>query len=342
MDLTSALKSEAYRPLATAFVPGAAAIAPYVLLLNHYQRSVEEFGRSSTGTYVAVIVLAALAVGLVLEDLGSRIEGLVWDALIEKETGCHSSDWWAFLYLAPETERIGHRYLRTITLRLKFELGFGLALIALWFGVVWLDSVELIWSYDAVVIMSAVVLGLASYLLWEAYGSVWLLARLRHLILCGEPCRMEARTEDPARKRNYYDRFLLVSSIGFGLWAIVLTFTAFASDRMIGRDSGFMSGVLFGCFSICELLAWWWIKTDADAVGRRRGLCLRFALAFSLLGLFVYVRMVIANPPLSIPSFSTAIAAAALHYGFARTFWSGSAEMPASHHDVLPTLPDAA
>jgi len=341
IDPTVSLKSETFRPMVTLLLPGVTALAPYVVLASHYNAAIEKFSHENTGIYVTLLALAALSLGLVLEDLGSRLEGLVWDRLIEKETGCHWKDWYAFLNLAPETEKIGHRYLRTITLRLKFELAFGLSLLFLCFGLLWLDSVEMFWSYGTTVKFSAVILALASYCLWESYGSVWVLARLRHLLLYGEPCTMEPRPEDIDPWKTRYNYFLLASAPLSFIFGIGLVLVAFLGSRQLGRDSGFMTGLLFLGFSPVLVLCWWWFVTAIDARGRRRGISLRLPLSFTLLALFICVRIVIARPPLSWLAFWVAIAFAASNFFFAGKFWTGKTRLPSAHQEPPAIVPDA-
>jgi hypothetical protein len=340
-DPTAPLKSETFRPMVSLLLPGVTALAPYVLLASHYNPAIDRFAHDNTGIYLFLLTLAALALGFILEDLGSRLEVLVWDRLIEKETGCHSKDWYAFLNLAPETEKIGHRYLRTITLRLKFELAFGLSLLLLCFGLLWLDSVEMFWTYGTTVRFSAVILALASYCLWESYGSVWVLARLRHLIIHGKPCTMEPRPEDLDPWKTRYDLFLVATAVFSFIFGIVLLLTALFGTHEVGRDSGFMTGLLMLGFAFVLILSWWWFVTETDARGRRRGISLRLALSFALLALFVYVRIVTGGPPLSWPAFWVAIVFAASNLFFARKFWAGSARFPSAHQEQSAIIPDA-
>lgn len=85
MDLTSAFKSEVYRPLVTLVVPGATALAPYVILLRERQPALRQFWNDHTTAAFVVIALAAIAVGRFLETAGSRIE-LAWDKELDAAT----------------------------------------------------------------------------------------------------------------------------------------------------------------------------------------------------------------------------------------------------------------
>jgi hypothetical protein len=88
--------------------------------------------------YYAITFLVVLAVGLLLEDIGSVIEANVWDALLESEYEIEAI-WAKYLILAFDKEPIGQRYLRTVLLRLKFELGCAVAFLAFLIGMAWLN-----------------------------------------------------------------------------------------------------------------------------------------------------------------------------------------------------------
>jgi hypothetical protein len=338
MDLSDPFKAETLRPLATLFLPGAVAISPYVIVATHYVSAIDDFASANTGIYVVLLALAALSMGFVLEDMGSRVEGLVWDRLVEKETGVHTSDWYAFLNLAPASEKIGHRYLRTITLHLKFELAFSLALLLLWFGMLWLDSIVLLWSYDSAVLFSAVILSLASYILWESYSSVWVLARLRHLIVKDVVCEMEGRSEDGEEVRRAYDWMLLIGVALAAVWSTLLVTHAISEEHRGGLFLGF----LIAAFSATQLLALWWLRTEKEAVGRRRGIALRFALAFSLLAALVQLRRMTADFPLGATTFWAAIIIGGAHLAFANRLWAGKRGIPAPRAKVASPLTNAA
>jgi hypothetical protein len=146
MDLTSALKNEVLRPLAITVVPGASAVAPYVVLVHHYNPDFTHFGDRYPVLYVALVLFGVLAAGFVLEDIGARIEANIWDPLIERDTGSQMEDWHSLMLYSQVPEPVGHRYMRTMTLRFKFELSFGLSLIAMWFGLLWIESTKILWE----------------------------------------------------------------------------------------------------------------------------------------------------------------------------------------------------
>ena len=80
MDLIAGLKSELFRPLVTLFLPGAVAVGPYILLIRlRFQDSCDAFWKENPVVFMWVVLISVLAAGLVLEDLGARIESSAWD-----------------------------------------------------------------------------------------------------------------------------------------------------------------------------------------------------------------------------------------------------------------------
>jgi hypothetical protein len=80
MDVTSAFKSEIFRPLTTVVIPGAVAIGPYVILVGYYAPITFKFWDDHSAAVVATIVVAAIAVGLVLDNIGTHIEAKFFGA----------------------------------------------------------------------------------------------------------------------------------------------------------------------------------------------------------------------------------------------------------------------
>ena len=178
MDLSSAFKSEVFRPLVTLVIPGATALAPYVLLLRGAHQEVRNFWNDHTTSAFLITGLASVAVGLLLEGLGARIEQR-WDARLERTTGKHVSTWYRYLTLTLPAEPIGQRYLRTVTLALKFELAMAVAIPVMFVGLLWWD-----WRNDIMSLGNAILLGLlclllTAYLVYESWCSAKVLGRVR-------------------------------------------------------------------------------------------------------------------------------------------------------------------
>lgn len=195
-DFFSAFGSEFFRPLVTLMLPGAVAVLPgfvaVFLSVDAFRRFAEHNHAEIIGGFLLVCVFA----GLVIEDWGSRLENYIDKVHAARDTGklawreallpCnHSSgdsegEWYAYLRLAFDTEPVGHRYLRTLVLRLKFELG---CCIGCFF------AISPVWFWPTTYMLRAAItlflLMASAYFCWEASATVRLLERLRHELLKG-------------------------------------------------------------------------------------------------------------------------------------------------------------
>jgi hypothetical protein len=137
MDLDKAVGNEVFKPLVSIVIPGAVAIAPYVLLAEHYISGTSVFWKAHDAAFVSIVVALAIAIGLMLEDLGGLIEFEIIDRLLDKKTKKHKANWKKYLQLKTKDEYVGQRYIRTVVTRLKFELSMAPALILLGIGIQW-------------------------------------------------------------------------------------------------------------------------------------------------------------------------------------------------------------
>lgn len=183
MDLSSTFKGEVFRPVATIAVPGTFATVPFVFLLGSYYPGFINFWGNYDSTTTYFIIMTIVAVGLLLEDFGARIEHHLLDPCCSKQNPCHDDEWHRYLQLSYKNEPIGQRYLRTITLRLKFELAFGLALIPFLIGMIWLNNRTNFFETGTICIIGVLVLALIVYLIFEAYSSSKLLSIVRSKLL---------------------------------------------------------------------------------------------------------------------------------------------------------------
>lgn len=137
-DVLGAFGSEVLRPLASLVLPGAVAIIPYFVLVRLLFPSFSAMLSANSAETVFALLAICLFTGFILEDLGSWLEDR-WD----DRTDCPGlrEDWYAYLRFAFKTEPVGHRYLRTLVLRLKFELGVLCGLLVGLFGVLCLGFV---------------------------------------------------------------------------------------------------------------------------------------------------------------------------------------------------------
>ena len=133
----SAFTSEVFRPLVTLLIPGAIAISTWFLALVWRFRDLQALVHDNHTEAGLVLTLAITFVGLVLEDMGARVETR-WDTRKNKQDGSHTDNWYAYLRTAFKADPIGRRYLRTLVLRLKFELGIAFAMLSAGLGILWL------------------------------------------------------------------------------------------------------------------------------------------------------------------------------------------------------------
>lgn len=127
-ELTAAFQSEVFRPVATLVAPGFFALFTVGIFVWQRFPGLATFAEAHPGLATTSAVLTVLMVGLVTEDLGARLEQH-FDVQLTKQPGYeqHGQEWFEYLRLAFEREPVGHRYLRSLVLRLKFELGMAVA-----------------------------------------------------------------------------------------------------------------------------------------------------------------------------------------------------------------------
>jgi hypothetical protein len=183
MDVTSAFKSEVFRPLVTLVIPGAIAKAPFILVAAYYFPQVIVFWNEHPSAFVAIVVISVLAVGLVLENLGSFIEWNVFDELLDQRDPEHKANWERYLKLRLYDEIIGQRYLRQSLIRMKFELSMAPALFFFFCGLLWTNRLYHLWRTSRFIWLSLVILIIIALMLFEAYRSARNLARTRALII---------------------------------------------------------------------------------------------------------------------------------------------------------------
>jgi hypothetical protein len=181
-EIFSAFGSEVFRPLATIVIPGAMALSTwFIVLLQRFPliRRLVEANHTETSL---ILAFASIASGLLVEDIGSRIESRWLDKQLAKkpEFSRHAHDWYQYLRLTFSIEPVGQRYLRTILLRFKFEVGTAVALVISSTGLFW-TGLESRWALLWLSLCVAIALGL----LFEARCSHELLSKVRHEILEG-------------------------------------------------------------------------------------------------------------------------------------------------------------
>jgi hypothetical protein len=84
----SAFTSEVFRPIATLLIPGAIAISTWFVGLLWQFKDLRDLVHNNHAEGGLVLVLAMTFFGLVLEDLGARVESR-WDTRRQKKSGEH-------------------------------------------------------------------------------------------------------------------------------------------------------------------------------------------------------------------------------------------------------------
>jgi len=126
-----------------------------------------------------VMFLVVITCGLIAENFGSRIEFLFDKRLAKKENHeRHREEWFKYLQLAFKCEPVGQRYIRTLVLHLKFELGMAVASPVLAIGVMFLRASD---ALRGGVFVGAFIL--SGYFLFEASETHCALSEVRHELL---------------------------------------------------------------------------------------------------------------------------------------------------------------
>jgi hypothetical protein len=160
MEKLTTLNLSFDRILIQLVTPGLLASFPFILLFFNARPDVAEFFlQDSKGLLVTSIALVALIMGIILENLGSRIEVNIYDNLLSLRRKEYLETWEKFLMIQYQgQEPIGHRYLRNILFRMKFELSAGVGLIIMTAGLG-------IYNFNHVIFESILVNCLIVYLL---------------------------------------------------------------------------------------------------------------------------------------------------------------------------------
>jgi hypothetical protein len=178
-ELTAAFQSEVFHPIATLVVPGFFSVSTLATAVWQRHPSVQKFAEGHSGLSTTIALLVVLTVGLITEDLGARLEH-VFDERLSRKVGyeLHEKEWFDYLRIAFDREPIGQRYLRTLVLRLKFELGMAIAAVPFAIGAMYLQT-----SCLARTLVVGIALVALVYFLAEAKSSNKTLSDLRRELL---------------------------------------------------------------------------------------------------------------------------------------------------------------
>jgi hypothetical protein len=213
-DSLSLIRQDVTRTLSIYLIPGFVASWPFIQTLQEKFPFVGYYLRSNSEVLILLFLLVSYTVGLILEDIAGNIEYYYCDKLtvyslakknlkllniqdkatrkktlknllVSKRTDFDTC-WKNFMTMqtAESSLAVGHRVLRNVVMRLKFELSMGLALVVFLCGLTFLNNYidfHFHWYYIAGS------LGLSGFLiLYEGPNSAGVLHDLRLQILASK------------------------------------------------------------------------------------------------------------------------------------------------------------
>jgi hypothetical protein len=196
MDLTSTVRSDALPSVGTLLVPGAVASTPYVALLWGEPHNLHGFVNANQGAATGAAALLVVAVGLLVESVGSYLEYYVIDRR-HKDRTAMLRRWREYLRIAWQTEPVGQHYLRRIMIVFKFELNLLVASVATLPALVALGHYDVLPSHGVATVFGVTLL-LAVYLYNASVASSLLLDELRQELIAQAKATGEFKPSDEA------------------------------------------------------------------------------------------------------------------------------------------------
>lgn len=139
------LTNELSRVFMVNIVPGFIASLPVILTLQIKYPNIGLFLQGNTEVLLILSFIISYSVGVILEDIGSNIEGTYCDSqvinklVLESSVGKNREEvkrefderWCNYLKLEIDKDRtcVGHKFIHNMVTRLKFELTVGLSII---------------------------------------------------------------------------------------------------------------------------------------------------------------------------------------------------------------------
>lgn len=182
MDYLSAFQREIFRPIVTLVIPAMIAAAPWLVLLRRWIPGLARFWDNHEPAAWVAIIATLVALGLMLENIGSQIEVRVLDRMLLRRNPKHLEEWNAYLGLSLDDKAVGANYLESILLHLKFELAMAPAFLISLIGVVRLNRETAFWPVNWVWLYLGLIAA-AAYFAKEAHGSAGVLAKTRHILI---------------------------------------------------------------------------------------------------------------------------------------------------------------
>jgi hypothetical protein len=186
MEPLKDLKLDVNRIILELFVPGIFSVFPFFILFINKVPSVNKYFSNSDGMATIALFILSITVGLILEDIGSNIEVYILDCINLKKFPNHKIEWERYLELniAKNSNLIAQRYLRTILLRMKFELSFGVSLLIMSRGLFLLQNETNFFDKNTFIYSCLIFpLALSIFMFWESWSSSVLLINTRRKII---------------------------------------------------------------------------------------------------------------------------------------------------------------
>ena len=187
MEKLTSLNLSFDRVLIQLIIPGLIAAFPFMLIFTDVQlQSLVDDIQHVSPLSTLGIVLIALIVGIMIENIGSRIEVYYYDWRQKDLHTDYIQVWKKYLQLSYENEPVGQRYLRNILFRMKFELSMAVALVIMAIGFCIYESLYTISLPSVIKIIALYVapVAVSTYLIFlEGWSSSKILHDTRKLLV---------------------------------------------------------------------------------------------------------------------------------------------------------------
>lgn len=183
----SSLNLEFDRVLVQLIIPGLTAVVPFLKLFLDNHIEIKQFLSVNLTLSSGIIILLSLVTGLILENIGSWWEVKHYDRKNKVFFNNYEATWESFLCLDYKgKEPSGHRYIRNMLNRMKFELSFGFSLPISAIGyIIWdvIDPIFINLCVKIFVLYVIPILGFYYFVIFEGYSSSKVIANARELLV---------------------------------------------------------------------------------------------------------------------------------------------------------------
>jgi hypothetical protein len=163
-------------------LPGSAALLPFVAVLGTYIDLASAWTDHDLVLSIAFL-LTASAVGVILDSIGGWVESRIYDGDLENADDKHLSRWYRYLMAKLPSDIVAQRFIRHRVRMMKFEINMGLAVVSAHLCFWWLCLRGSGFLLHDFWLISPLMIGLQSYLLWDGFRIAELLTDLRKQML---------------------------------------------------------------------------------------------------------------------------------------------------------------